>query len=64
MSDQPSRGLVLVTGASTGIGRASASHLAQLGFRVLAGVRSETDAKSIADEASAGRLNLRPLRWT
>jgi NAD(P)-dependent dehydrogenase (short-subunit alcohol dehydrogenase family) len=36
--------LALVTGASTGIGRASALHLAGLGFEVLAGVRDPDDA--------------------
>jgi NAD(P)-dependent dehydrogenase (short-subunit alcohol dehydrogenase family) len=36
--------LALVTGASTGIGRACAVHLAGLGFHVLAGVRDEADA--------------------
>jgi NAD(P)-dependent dehydrogenase (short-subunit alcohol dehydrogenase family) len=36
--------LALVTGASTGIGRACATHLAALGFEVLAGVRRPEDA--------------------
>jgi NAD(P)-dependent dehydrogenase (short-subunit alcohol dehydrogenase family) len=36
--------LALVTGASTGIGRACAIHLGALGYEVLAGVRSESDA--------------------
>jgi NAD(P)-dependent dehydrogenase (short-subunit alcohol dehydrogenase family) len=36
--------LALVTGASTGIGRACALHLAGLGFHVLAGVRDPADA--------------------
>jgi NAD(P)-dependent dehydrogenase (short-subunit alcohol dehydrogenase family) len=36
--------LALVTGASTGIGRACATHLAGLGFEVLAGVRDPADA--------------------
>jgi NAD(P)-dependent dehydrogenase (short-subunit alcohol dehydrogenase family) len=38
------RSLALVTGASTGIGRACAIHLAGLGFHVLAGVRDPADA--------------------
>jgi NAD(P)-dependent dehydrogenase (short-subunit alcohol dehydrogenase family) len=36
--------LALVTGASTGIGRACAVHLGGLGFEVLAGVRDPADA--------------------
>jgi NAD(P)-dependent dehydrogenase (short-subunit alcohol dehydrogenase family) len=38
--------LVVITGCSTGIGRAAALHLAGRGFRVLAGVRKEKDADS------------------
>ncbi|CAA9586383.1 MAG: Short-chain dehydrogenase/reductase SDR [uncultured Thermomicrobiales bacterium] len=41
-------GTVIVTGASTGIGEATAAHLQSLGFSVLAGVRSEADAERVA----------------
>lgn len=41
------RGTVVVTGASTGIGRASALHLASLGFDVLAGVRRPADGEAL-----------------
>jgi NAD(P)-dependent dehydrogenase (short-subunit alcohol dehydrogenase family) len=43
---------ILITGTSTGIGRACALYLDRLGFRVFAGVRREEDALSIKEEAS------------
>jgi NAD(P)-dependent dehydrogenase (short-subunit alcohol dehydrogenase family) len=46
---------VLVTGASTGIGRATALRLDGAGWKVFAGVRKEVDADSLRSEAS-GRL--------
>jgi NAD(P)-dependent dehydrogenase (short-subunit alcohol dehydrogenase family) len=49
---------VLVTGASTGIGRSTALHLDQHGWRVFAGVRKEKDAASLRD---AGSERLEPL---
>jgi NAD(P)-dependent dehydrogenase (short-subunit alcohol dehydrogenase family) len=39
---------VLVTGASTGIGRATAEHLQSRGFHVIAGVRKEADGADLA----------------
>lgn len=46
-------GAVVITGASTGIGRATALHLDRLGYRVFAGVRQEADAESIRQRSSA-----------
>jgi NAD(P)-dependent dehydrogenase (short-subunit alcohol dehydrogenase family) len=43
---------VVVTGASSGIGRATALHLDRLGFTVFAGIRTEDDAESLARQAS------------
>ncbi|CAN5702895.1 SDR family oxidoreductase [soil metagenome] len=45
---------VLVTGASTGIGRACALHLAALGWHVFAGVRKESDGDDLVSAAPAG----------
>jgi short-subunit dehydrogenase len=45
---------VLLTGASTGIGRVSALHLARKGYRVLATVRREGDAESLRAENVPG----------
>jgi len=44
---------VVITGTSSGIGRASASRLAKAGFRVFAGVRKEADAQSLHAEHPA-----------
>ncbi|HEU4736488.1 MAG TPA: SDR family NAD(P)-dependent oxidoreductase [Solirubrobacterales bacterium] len=49
---------VLITGASTGIGRAAALRLDRAGWRVFAGVRRQEDAVSLRAEASS---NLEPL---
>lgn len=42
--------LIVVTGASTGMGAATAKELARKGFHVLAGVRREADADALAAE--------------
>jgi NAD(P)-dependent dehydrogenase (short-subunit alcohol dehydrogenase family) len=46
---------VVITGASTGIGRDCALYMARLGWRVFAGVRDEADAASLRAEG-AGQL--------
>ena len=43
---------IVITGTSTGVGKATALHLDQLGFRVFAGVRKETDGQALMKEAS------------
>ena len=45
-------GAVLVTGASTGIGRATALLLDARGYRVFAGVRKEADARELSQDGS------------
>lgn len=50
------RAHAVVTGASTGIGRATALRLAADGLHVFAGVRREDDGRRLADTAPAGLL--------
>jgi NAD(P)-dependent dehydrogenase (short-subunit alcohol dehydrogenase family) len=57
--ETPYMGAVVVTGASTGIGRATALRLDRLGFQVYAGVRKDADGKSLKSRAKG---SLTPLR--
>jgi NAD(P)-dependent dehydrogenase (short-subunit alcohol dehydrogenase family) len=53
--------LVVVTGASTGIGAASARALAHKGFHVLAGVRREVDAEALRGLGIDGIDGIEPV---
>lgn len=48
-----SKGAVVVTGASTGIGKTCVLHLDKLGFQVFAGVRKEADGEALKRQASS-----------
>ena len=48
---------VVITGASSGLGRAAAIHLSELGYRVFAGVRTESSAAELSGASpSTGEL--------
>ena len=51
-ADGPPKGTVLISGCSTGIGRACALELDRRGYRVYAGVRKQDDARQLRDNAS------------
>ena len=53
------KGAVVVTGASTGIGRACALRLDRLGFQVFAGVRKEADGKALKKKARGSLMTVR-----
>jgi NAD(P)-dependent dehydrogenase (short-subunit alcohol dehydrogenase family) len=50
--NEQTKGTVVITGASTGIGEACALMLDKLGFYVFAGVRRESDAEALKQKAS------------
>ena len=49
---------VVITGASTGIGEATALYLAKHGWRVYAGVRKQSDADALSASSEG---DIRPL---
>ena len=53
--------LALVTGASTGIGQATAQRLVAAGWTVLAGVRTEAAGERLVADTAAGKERLRPV---
>ncbi len=58
--DEPTQRAVFVTGASTGIGRATAEHLAAMGFYVYAGARKQRDLAELSalDNIEGVRLDV------
>lgn len=59
---RPDASAVVVTGASSGIGKAIALELAQRGFVVFAGVRAAEDEEALRSETVFGPGQLRPVR--
>jgi NAD(P)-dependent dehydrogenase (short-subunit alcohol dehydrogenase family) len=59
---QNCRGHILVSGTSTGIGRACAFELARRGFSVWAGIRTGEEALSIQQESAGTSLSIRPIQ--
>ena len=54
------QGIVLISGASTGIGRHAAEHLADIGYTVFAGVRKQSDFESME---ALNITRLHPLKF-
>ena len=52
---------VLVTGGNSGIGRETALHLARLGFRTVASVRSEEKADDVLKAAADAGVEVEPV---
>jgi NADP-dependent 3-hydroxy acid dehydrogenase YdfG len=57
MSNNIERKVVVITGASSGLGEAAARHLATRGATVVLGARREDRIRSLADELTSGGGN-------
>ena len=64
MNPPPNKGGILITGASSGIGRAAAIHFAKQGHLVFAGIRNPADADALRREHVEGTLHPLPLDIT
>src|SRR5215469_5932236 len=53
LAAKPRRRSIVITGASSGIGRASALLMAREGFEVFAGVRREADSRKLVEEGGS-----------
>jgi NAD(P)-dependent dehydrogenase (short-subunit alcohol dehydrogenase family) len=61
MNAEPSRGVALVTGASRGIGKAIAVHLARAGFDVAIGARTVHEGEEREHSSTVAASNTKPL---
>jgi NAD(P)-dependent dehydrogenase (short-subunit alcohol dehydrogenase family) len=52
MENSTNNKTIVITGSSTGIGKACALHLDKLGYNIYAGVRKQTDGDRLREEAS------------
>jgi NAD(P)-dependent dehydrogenase (short-subunit alcohol dehydrogenase family) len=57
----PSQRHVVITGSSTGLGRACSLHLARRGWRVFAGVRRTQDGEALRNQAADAAPRLEPV---
>ena len=58
MADEP---VLLITGASSGIGAATARHAAEAGYRVVLGARREDRLRELAEELGGDHRTRAPI---